>query len=74
MSLHKQILDNLEGRVHGVNFFVVLHGIEDHAAGLEALHELIRGGRIRVEEHRVEGMVQKLYRKVYTGVSLSVVE
>jgi len=49
MSNHARIIENLEGRVHGVNAFVALSGTD---MDFDALNDLIHAGRIRREHLR----------------------
>ena len=46
MNEHEKIVENLSGRVYGVNIWTALHGITDFDKGNKALHQLVDGGRI----------------------------
>lgn len=51
MNAHARIVSNLEGRIHDVNVWTAIHGL-DMTEGLAALRELMAGGRVVRREQR----------------------
>jgi hypothetical protein len=74
MNAHKQIIENLSGRVYGVNIWCALSGT-DWEEGTGALNELIAGERVEVQYQRLpvggEGKLYKL-KPTWTRPELAV--
>jgi hypothetical protein len=71
---HRKIIENLDGRVYPVNLWVALSGL-DAGTGRDALNDLIRDGRVKVEYMRSLPNAPALYRlTVYYPPKLKVVE
>jgi hypothetical protein len=45
-GIHNRIISNLKERVHGINVWATISGIEDKADALIALQELMDDGRV----------------------------
>lgn len=57
------IVNNLKGRVHGVNSMVAISGIDDTIRGLRVLQQMVEENVIIEECHDLpDGNVGKLYR------------
>lgn len=46
MNVYQHIIDNLKGRVYGVNALCAISGIEDVTAATIALQKLVHDGRV----------------------------
>ena len=64
MSIKQRIIENLKGRVHFVNTFTALKGV-DFTLGAQALKELVGDGMIQVDRNPLPGKEGRYVRGSY---------